>query len=63
MTQPKQQPAWHRSTHCTSGTCVEIAEVDGHFLVRNSSEPDTVVAFSRDEWVAFLKGARAGQFG
>ena len=62
MIQPKQQPTWLRSNFCASGTCVEVAEVDGRFLVRNSSEPDVVVSFTKDEWVAFMAGARSGQF-
>jgi hypothetical protein len=30
--------------------------------VRNSQRPDQTVEFTNDEWAAFMRGARAGEF-
>lgn len=54
---------WRRSSGCTLGDCVEVTElVSGVVAVRNSRTPETVVAFTRQEWAAFLAGVRAGEF-
>jgi len=57
MIQPEQQLRWRRSTQCSGGNCVEVAEADGQILVRNSAQPDIVVTFSRPEWAAFIASA------
>jgi hypothetical protein len=31
-------------------------------LLRNSSDPTIVVGYSADEWRAFLRGVKAGEF-
>jgi hypothetical protein len=55
---------WHRSSRCESGTCVEIAHVDGTFLVRDSKRPDGgALRLSRAEWEAFRTAVRSGDFG
>ena len=53
-----------RSTKCGASTdCVEVAIPEGQDLVvvRSSQSGDSVV-FTRFEWVAFIKGAKAGEF-
>jgi hypothetical protein len=61
MTSP--QPAWMTSSFCSVGTCVSVAHTDNTVMVRHSAHPDgTVLAFSREEWVEFLSGVRAGEF-
>lgn len=57
---------WYKSTASTNdGThCVETRiHDDGSVDVRNSRFPDgPLVSFTREEWAAFLVGARRGEF-
>jgi hypothetical protein len=53
--------AWRKSTPSTSDGCVEVAFVDGHFVVRDSKDENATVLFPCAEWEA-LAAARAGQF-
>jgi hypothetical protein len=54
---------WRKSSHCSNGTCVEVARLGSQFLVRDSKTEDGVIlAFQQAEWVAFLKGARRGDY-
>ena len=59
-----QDHAYRRSTFCGSGTCVEVAQrPDGSIAVRDSKnqrQPELV--YTREEWVAFIRGAKAGEF-
>lgn len=43
--------------------CVEVARKSGQVAVRDSKNPNQpFLRFSNEEWSAFLKGAKAGQF-
>jgi hypothetical protein len=54
---------WRKSTTSGGGNCVEVAIADESVLVRNSRDPlGAVLSFSRQEWMAFLKGASKGGF-
>lgn len=56
---------WCRSSYCTGAdaTCVEVAIQDANVLLRDSKDPrGPVLRFSREEWLAFLRGAAAGEF-
>lgn len=56
---------WIKSSHSYSnGNCVELVGLpDGGVAVRDSKDIRSgVLRFTRDEWDAFLKGAKAGQF-
>jgi Domain of unknown function (DUF397) len=52
------------STFCDRGNCVEVgAAPDGSVLVRDSKDVNaTTLTFSREEWLAFIKGVKAGEF-
>lgn len=53
---------WRRSTRCESSGCVEVA-FDAAVLVRDSTDPDGgVLAFSPEQWAAFVAGVRDGEF-
>jgi hypothetical protein len=53
---------WHKSTASGTGSCVEVAVVDGSILVRNSRYPlGSVLTFTCDEWAAFLEGVNNGE--
>jgi hypothetical protein len=55
---------WHKSTRSNgSGECVEIAELTNGVAVRDSKDPaGPVLRFTRNEWLAFIGGAKDGEF-
>ena len=55
---------FRRSTYCHTGSCVEVAPMtDGRIAVRDSKNPAIEpMAFSRDEWIAFVRGVQDNQF-
>lgn len=58
-------PVWVKSSlSFANGNCVEVADLgDGTVGVRNSRNQDRpALVFTRDEWRAFLYGARNGEF-
>jgi Domain of unknown function (DUF397) len=62
-----QTPAleWHKSSFCQTSECVEISEYNGTVLMRNSAQPASesgYIYFTEEEFSAFLKAAKAGQF-
>jgi Domain of unknown function (DUF397) len=56
--------SYARSSFCGGGHCVEVAPLpDGQVAVRDSkdsSAPDQV--YTPAEWVAFVRGVKAGEF-
>lgn len=53
------------SSFCSLGDCVEVGKSpDGSVIVRDTkdAERSQALTFTRDEWVAFLAGVRAGEF-
>jgi hypothetical protein len=56
---------WTKSSRSSStGSCVEVRRtLDGNIQVRDSKDPSgPVLAFSRDEWIAFIRRTKAGNF-
>ena len=54
---------WRTSTYSDGMQCVELAAVDGDIAVRDSKDPaGPVLHFTRGEMLAFLQGAKAGEF-
>jgi hypothetical protein len=55
---------WRKSRRSSMGNCVELAPLpDGGVAVRNSRHPDgPALVYTREEMVAFLRGARDGEF-
>lgn len=51
---------WKRSEQCVSEHhCAEVAVAGGSVLLRNSTRPDVVLAFSEDQWRAFIRMVRS----
>jgi uncharacterized protein DUF397 len=62
---PNSGLTWIKSSlSFSNGNCVEIASLaDGGVGVRNSRHPEgAVLAFTPDEWHAFIGGVRNGEF-
>ena len=53
---------WLRSSHCDTGSCVEVHIAPDRVLVRNSQQPDVVVEFDPAEWRVFVAGVLDGEF-
>lgn len=48
---------------CGTGACVEIAHEDATVYMRDSMDPSGPrLTFSREDWLAFLAGVRAGEY-
>jgi hypothetical protein len=61
MTHQQGPLLWKKSTASGTGNCVEVAITGAAVLVRDSKDPlGPILAFSREEWKAFLVGSRAG---
>jgi hypothetical protein len=47
----------------SNSNCVEVARAGSIIVVRNSRNPSGVpLAFTKDEWVAFVGGVKGGEF-
>jgi hypothetical protein len=55
---------WRKASACNGGDCVEVSQGSRETVrVRDSKNPvGPVLDFTREEWVAFLDGARRGEF-
>lgn len=56
--------AWIKSTlSASNGACVEVDMGGPKILVRQSRDPEGErLAFTREEWEAFVEGAKRGEF-
>lgn len=55
---------WLKSSACSGGSCVEVAEDAGIVHIRdgkNRNQPQ--LTFSANAWAAFTAGIRLGDFG
>lgn len=57
------ETVFERSYFCGSAACVEVARAGNVVWVRGSEDPELQLKFSLEEWIAFMRGVRAGQFG
>jgi hypothetical protein len=60
----EDQSEFRRSTYCAGGGCAEVAaRPDGTVAIRDAKhehQPEQV--YTREEWIAFIRGAKAGEF-
>lgn len=49
---------WRKSSRCESQHCVEVARTTDGLAVRNSTDPEDRLVFTRPAWRAFLAGLR-----
>ncbi len=63
VTSEFSQVSWRVAQLCNGGACVRIAQSGDLVLVGDSKNPGgPVLAYSRDEWRAFVEGVRQGDF-
>ncbi len=55
---------WIRSRMCSADGCVEVAHLPGgHVALRDSKDISKAAhVFDREEWAAFIAGAKNGEF-
>jgi hypothetical protein len=55
---------WRKASRCDSGSCVEVAAIDGRIAIRDSKQPDGApyLTFAPESWRAFIAGVRSGKF-
>ena len=54
---------WVKSSFCHQGGCVEVFRgPTGLTAVRNSGDLDQRLTLTTEEWDAFVKGVKAGEF-
>jgi hypothetical protein len=58
------QYAWQRSSFCSGGgnNCIELAADGSAIAIRESSEPNAVLATDRAALRAFVLGVKDGRF-
>jgi hypothetical protein len=55
--------AWRKSSKCANTECVEVASEQDMILLRDSKSPGTpAFRYTREEFRAFVEGAKAGEF-
>lgn len=46
---------WHRSAHCDSNACVEVAQKKDEVVVRDGKDPNGPrLIFSARQWITFV---------
>ncbi len=60
----RANPQWIRSRMCSADGCVEVAHLPGgHVALRDSKDISKAAhVFDREEWAAFIAGAKNGEF-
>jgi hypothetical protein len=54
---------WRKSTFSGANGCVEVAVQEDGVALRDSRDREgAVLEVSRGDWLAFLRGVRAGEF-
>lgn len=52
--------AWQRSSYCSHGACVEVAQIDGSVHLRDAKNPDQpALVFTYEEWAGFQRDVLA----
>jgi hypothetical protein len=60
---PDSTAGWRTSSFTDGQNCVEVTDKGDRVAVRHSKDPaGPVLHFTRGEMLAFLKGAKAGEF-
>ncbi|WP_244871270.1 DUF397 domain-containing protein [Catellatospora sp. IY07-71] len=57
-----EQVTWRIGSYCDTNACVEVGYGTDEVRVRRARTDGPAVAFSHEEWTAFLRSAKAGEF-
>lgn len=53
---------WKRPSLCSDAACVEVKIKTNQVRLRSSDFPQAELGFSHQEWAAFIKAAKAGEY-
>jgi len=54
---------FRRSSYCHNGACVEVEPRHGEIAVRDTKDAQRPeLRYTTEEWVAFIRGVKAGEF-
>jgi uncharacterized protein DUF397 len=57
------QPAWRKASLCQSGECVEVAELNGMIVMRDSKDPSGhVLRYTAEEFRSLIRAIKAGEY-
>lgn len=63
MAHIENQTSWRTSSFSDGMNCVQVAKLGDSIAMRDSKDPDgPVLHFTQGEMIAFLRGAKAGEF-
>jgi hypothetical protein len=63
MAHSTDQTTWRTSSFTDGMNCVEVAKIGDNVALRDSKDPaGPVLHFTHGEMLAFLRGAKAGEF-
>jgi hypothetical protein len=57
-----ERPAWRKASFCGSTQCVEVAELNGMIVMRDSKSRRRVLRYTTEEWQSFVLGIKASEF-
>jgi hypothetical protein len=60
---PTDQLVWRKASLCASGECIEVAQLDGMIVMRDSKDPgDSMLHYTADEFRSFVGSIKAGEY-
>ena len=51
-----------KSSYSGQSTCVGVSIENQKIYVVNTNEKETIVEFTKEEWISFIKGVKEGEF-
>jgi hypothetical protein len=58
-----EQPAWRKASLCQSGECVEVAELNGMIVMRDSKDPTGhMLRYTTEEFRFLIRAIKAGEY-
>lgn len=53
---------WRKPSQCTDGACVEVKIKTNQVRLRSSDFTQAELGFGLQEWAAFIRAAKAGEY-
>lgn len=57
-----ESDVWVTSSFCGNGACVKVMRTDAGVLVKSDWQFGKTSLFTDEEWAAFVRGVKAGEF-
>jgi hypothetical protein len=56
------EAGWNKSSFCATSTCVQVGLTTTGCVMVTGTDSSEVLLFDEDEWIAFIKGVKNGEF-